>query len=170
VTHPRDITADSVRFYALRNLHVLGRRTIGACVGILYPRVIIDRDVESKPGFEALCYHEGTHAYEYHRLIGLCLVAPSFILLGVALVLEVWWLLLALPVGPLAWMWWAREMETRADAVALSGSHATEFRSFLLLVGPQRAWWGRWCYGGTLQERERRARRRCARYGWDIVV
>lgn len=164
---PKDLQAEgAVRFYTFTNLHVLGRKTIGACVGVLYPKVVIDRKMETEPGFEALCYHEGTHAYEYHTLTGNLLVLLGLVAAAVAVVLQVPIFLAGTVLGLGGYVWWCREKETRADAVALYGAGPGEYFAFIHLIGSQRTWWGAWCYGRTLKAREARAQRRCARYGW----
>ncbi len=157
----------AVRFYTYTNLHVLGRKTVGACVGILYPRVVIDRKMESTTGFEALCFHEATHAYEYHTLTGNLFVIAGLTGLALAIVLQFPLLLVLTALGLGGYGWWCREKEGRADAVALYGAGAGEFWAFMLLLGAQRTWWGAWCYGKTLKDREARAQRRCAKHGWN---
>ncbi len=165
--HPQKINHSSVQFYTFANLHVYGRKTIGATVGIFNPKVLIDRSIEMQPGFEALCYHEGCHAYEYHRFTALLSLAPGLGGITWAVYSAVLWPVSLALVSILFWCWWAREQETRADAVALFGSGPKEFWALLLRVGPQRTWWGSWCYGKTLKSRERRAQKRCVRVGWD---
>lgn len=167
MTHPRDLqAAGAVRAYTYVNLTVYGRRTIGACIGILFPRVVLDRAMETEPGFEALCYHEGTHAYEFHRLTSILLLAPGVASLSVGIVYEILPLALGVLLSVAGWIWWQREMEIRADAVALFGAGEKEFWALVQRVGAQRTWWGRWCYGKTKRAREARAWGRCRRRGW----
>lgn len=167
MSHPREINADTVDCFAVANLRVYGHSTIGACVGILRPRVLVDRAMQLKPGFDSLMYHEGTHAHERHRFGALLLVAPGFLALGLGAV--VWPPLMALALVSLAcWAWWCRRMETRADAVALFGAGHKDFFSFLMLVGTPLTRWGKWCYGESRRHRTERAAKECRRRGWDV--
>jgi Zn-dependent protease with chaperone function len=165
--HPREIQQPgAVRFYTLSNLHVDGRKTTAACLGVLRPRVVIDRRLQSEPGFEAVCYHEGTHAYEHHSFVGVLLLVPGAVGFATGLALGLWALTLLLPASVVAWVLWQREKETRADAVALYGAGEAEFYCMLQRVGGQKARWGRWLYTPSVKTRTARARRRCAKHGW----
>jgi len=166
MTTPHEIMHANLQFLTYRNLHVYGKKTLGACVGILTPRIVIDREMEMSPGFEALCYHEGCHAFERHRFFSLLLLVPSLIAVSVSFGFSIPWALSFLPLSPLLWVWWAREQETRADAMALHGAGSKEYLALLYRIGRQRTRWGAWCYGRTLRARERRARERCNRNGW----
>jgi len=168
MTHPREINATTVDCYAVANLRVYGHSTVGACVGILRPRVLVDRAMQLQPGFEALMYHEGTHAHERHRFAGLLLIGTGLLSFALFVTFGILWLS-PVPVLSLAgWLWWCRRMETRADAVALYGAGSKEFFAFLQRVGTPKTRWGRWCYGASQQDRTMRASRECIRRGWNV--
>lgn len=165
--HPQKITAPgAVRFYTYVNLHVLGQKKLAACIGILRPYVVMDRKLQNGPGFEAFCYHEGTHAYEHHKLTSLLALLPGLIGAGVGIAFA--WPLgfLGVPFSVAAWILWQRQSEVRADAVALYGAGDKEFYSMLQVVGSPSSRWGAWCYGRTIEDRWKRARRRCMKHGW----
>jgi hypothetical protein len=166
VTTPAEIMHANLQFLTYRNLHVYGKKTMGACLGVLSPRIVIDREMEMEIGFEALCYHEGCHAFERHRFFALLLLVPSFVAVVLAFGLSEPWWLCTLPCSPVLWVWWAREQETRADAMALHGAGRADYFALISRIGRQRTRWGSWCYGRTLRARERRARERCDRNGW----
>ncbi len=167
MTTPAEIMHANLEFRTYRNLHIYGKKTMGACVGILRPKIVIDREMEMTPGFEALCYHEGCHAYERHKFFALLLFVPSFAAVAFSFGLNMPGMLCFLPCSALLWAWWAREQETRADAMALHGAGRKEYVALLYRIGRQRTRWGAWCYGRTLAARERRARERCDGNGWD---
>jgi hypothetical protein len=169
LTHPSEITAETIDVFAVANLRVYGHSTVGACVGILSPRVYVDRAVQLKPGFESLMFHEGTHAYERHRFAGL-LIAGSGVA-GFSVGLVYWLPLMAMGVVSAAlWVRWCKRMEIRADAVALFGAGYRDFYSFLRLVGKPRTRWGKWCYGKSFAARTGRATRECHKRGWDVTA
>lgn len=168
MTHPREINAETVDVFAVANLRVYGHSTVGACVGILRPRVLVDRAVQLQPGFDALMYHEGTHAHERHRFAALMILLPSVVCPAFGVALSLPWLLLPILPCWLVWAWWCRRMETRADAVALFGSGSKEFFAFLQMVGTPASRWGRWCYGKSRDDRLLRASRECSRRGWNV--
>lgn len=170
MTHPREINAETVDVYAVANLRVYGRKTIGVCVGVLRPRVLVDRAFQLQPGFDALMYHEGTHAHERHRFAALLILAPGVLGLSLGIALGWWALLLLLPLSLLGWAWWCRRMEARADAVALFGAGHKEFFAFLQRVGTPPSRWGRWCYGHGLRDRTERAARICRKRGWNVTA
>ena len=168
MSHPRDITAETVDVFAVANLRVYGRGTPGACIGILQPKVLVDRAVQMEPGFEALMYHEGTHAYERHRFAGLLMIALGLLSFALAVTLNYLPLFAVTVVSAAAWVRWCRRMETRADAVALYGAGFKEFYSFTRMVGVPSTRWGRFCYGKDYGERTSRATRECRRRGWNV--
>lgn len=168
MTHPREINADTVDVFAVSNLRVYGHSTVGACVGILRPRVLVDRAMQLEPGFDALMFHEGTHAHERHRFAAFLILIPGLLSFALGIVLGLPFLLAA-PLLPLAgWAYWCRRMESRADAVALYGAGAKEFYAFLKKVGTPATRWGRWCYGKSMEARWARAGRECTRRGWNV--
>lgn len=116
--------------------------------GVWSPRILVDRNYEGQPGWEAMMFHEGLHVHERHALCGLVL-------------------LLIPVVGWIAWFLWRREQEIRADAFALKGSGPSETWAFIRQLHPHPTdWFGRWCYGRTAKDRWERTVARAWRYGW----
>ena len=166
--HPNDVTRPgAVSFYTFSNLHVHGRKTQAACLGVLRPRVVMDRKLQSQPGFEAFCYHEAVHAYEFHSLVGVLILGAGVVPAAVGIVLQVWLLTLAPLLALVGWVFWKREAEIRADAVALYGAGEAEFYCMLQSIGTTKTWWGRFLYGRSIKDRTARARKRMARHGWE---
>lgn len=162
MTKPSDVNAETVRCFAQAGL----TRRYGApavCAGVLRPRVVVDRIAEGKPGFEALMFHEGTHAFEFHAFVGLLFIGLAFGGVGVSIAFGLWWLLLLFPAGLAGWAWWRREQEIRADVIALWGAGGAEFRAFLLMHRDPPTAFSRWCYGRTLSHREARTHTRLHR-------
>ena len=170
MTTPTDVARAGVSFYAVKHLAVNGVRTPGACIGVLKPRVLIDRDFQRDPGFDALCYHESTHAYEFHRLTANIIILAALIPAAVAIAAGLGFVALLTVPWVAAYVIFSRAMETRADGIALYGAGHREFYAFLRKIGPQRSRWGRWCYGGSIEERTRRASAFCAKRGWSVTA
>ena len=165
--HPNDVTKPgAVSFYTFSNLHVHGRKTKAACLGVLRPKVVMDRKLQGQPGFEAFCYHEAVHAYEFHSLVGVLILLAGAVPFALALALKAWFLAPAPVLALVGWMFWKREAEVRADAVALCGAGEPEFYCMLQNIGTPKTWWGRFLYTRSMRERTARARRRMVRHGW----
>lgn len=165
MTLPSEVHARSVDCYAQQGL-LARRKCYALCEGILRPRVIVDRKAEVLPGFEALMYHEGTHAYEYHALAGAIILGVAILSASFAVALAAPCFLLVTVATLGMWLWWMREREVRADAIALYGAGRAEFRAMLMLHAHPRGWFWRWVYGQSISHREVRARRRCEAHGW----
>jgi len=167
MTEPKDIRIPNVQCFA-RHALVKTHKTYALTVGAFHPRVLVDRAAESMPGFEALMYHEGTHAYEYHTLLDLIIVGSGLVALSLGIALQTAWPIAWVPLGIALWFWWRREREVRADAIAMYGAGLPEYRAMLLMHAHPRGWFWRWCYGKDISHRELRARKRCNRHGWVI--
>ncbi len=154
----------------------------GQAVGVVWPRVVVDRLVETRAGFEALMFHEALHVHEHHALAGIVLLSLGMAGSAVSLVLEhpegFGAFLLA---GVAAWFLWRREQEIRSDAFAMRGASTEadgkvtprsmrdglrEFRAFTLLHPHPRGWFWKWCYGRSPKHRVRRAKARMGRTRW----
>lgn len=164
-TRPEDIRIPNVECYA-RHALVRTRGVYALCEGVLHPRVLVDREAEMLPGFEALMYHEGTHAYEYHTLLDLIIVGSCLVAGALGVGLQSLWPIVYVPVGVALWFWWRREREIRADSIALAGAGLPEYRGMLNLHKHPKGWFWSWVYGKSIAHREVRAKRRCARRGW----
>lgn len=94
-----------------------------ASLNIWRPWVAVDRKAETMPGFEALIWHESTHAVEWHALLGAVVLLAGAVEFAVGVALELWVPALLGPVVALVlWGLWRREQEIRSDAIALYGS------------------------------------------------
>lgn len=162
---PLQLYRSALPVFAIVNLHK-DHGVYSRCVGVLTPRILIDRQAEASPAFNALVLHEGVHAVEVHAFVGLLLVAIA--LVSLAVVIALGWLpaLLTFALAGGSYVWWRREQETRCDAVALYGAGICSFRSLLLMHGHPKTRFGRWCYGKTRAERFDRANKRCLHVGW----
>lgn len=158
--------------------------------GILDPVVIADRLAVGRHGWNGLAFHEILHCLERHSFVGLLvLTIPTSCAWPLAFfsgslvagyLLALW--------GVLAWVWWRREQEVRADAFAWRGAGAQDFYAFVLELplAPEgrlpAGWtwlarpraiasavsrlWCRWLYAKSLTHRINRASRRAERTKW----
>lgn len=157
---PNELLRANVRHYAQANLF----KDFGVharCEGILHPRVLVDRKAQLERGFDALLYHESTHAAEYHAFVGVLILLMGLMTLayGAAFGLVLGYALAPGWVG--VWMLWRRHAEARADQVAYEGAGPSEFWLFVhKMTPPPRTWWAKWLYTSTRESRMERAWKR----------
>lgn len=166
--HPRDLVfRDPPPIIMTPGLH---KRTglWGFARGVVLPVVHFDRMAEGQPGSESLLFHEGLHAYERHALAGLMLVGLGLLAAGIGVSYQLWGLAFGSLLAPLAYAWWRREAELRADAFALRGAGSRDFLCFVSMHPHPTGWFWRWCYGANPGRRYNRAVTRAARHGWEV--
>lgn len=172
----------------------------GYCDGVLRPRIKIDRVGRLMVGFNGLLWHESLHAIERHAFLGLMLLGVGGVVaLAIGLLVglrpELEWFgygsYAALALSGLAWVWWRRESEIRADVFSLEAVGAQEFFAFLVAFGMPRftlpdgvdsrtrinrvgIWlvrrWHSWCYAKSVTARVMRATQRRERVIWNTSV
>lgn len=161
--------------------------------GLLEPFILADRLAETREGFQALAFHETLHCVERHALASLLiLLSPIVVAFPIALLVSPLLAWAGIGAGVLAWAWWQREREIRADAFAWRGAGPQRFYAFLamlehpsldptvpagwgwlqwarvLAVRATHAWY-RWVYGRTVEARATRAARRAERTRWVVA-